>query len=1190
VNLSQGQRIGPYEILAPLGAGGMGDVYRAHDPRLGRDVALKVLPAEVADDPERLERFRREARAVAALNHPHIVTIFSIEEEHGVPFMTMELVEGRTLDHTLTDGALSLARFFDIGVALADALSAAHRKGIVHRDLKPANVMVTDDGVVKVLDFGLARETKAHDASGEDATSLGLTQAGIIVGTVPYMSPEQIEAKPVDHRSDIFSLGVVLYEMATGMRPFSGASSLALMSAILKDRPRPLTELRADVPEGVWRLAARCLEKVPSDRVQSGQDVHAELKALRRSLESGASAPAMRPAPTSGRTVASDLRVAVLPFTFRGSSDAEALADGVTDDITAGLSRFQYLRVVSRRDAETAKGHSADALAAERVGARYLVEGTVRTAGTAIRLNVRLVDTTTSAHMWAENYDRSLGSDAFALQDDLAARVVATVGDTNGVLARSLSASLKDRNMDELTVSELVMRFYGYGQHFRPEEHRRLRAAFERALVSEPSHAQGWACLAILYEQEHSQFLNPLPESHRRSREAADRSVEIDPICQAGWRALAALNFLERDFNGFRVAAERVVALNPLNTTTISYMGMLVAYAGEWARGVELVEHAIDLNPHHPGWVHYVLATNHYRKREFDKALVRAKRSNLTQFVWTPLCVAVAAGQLGHAADARAALDGIRKNHPAYLDPDKVRELWSTWLWDADLVEQLLEGFVKALALVDRPADAERPSSAVSTSKSPPSDRIASIAVMPFADLSPAKDQEWFCDGIAEEILNALTPLKNLRVAARASAFSLRGKSDDLTTIGEKLNVTTVLGGSVRRAGDRVRITVQLSEVQSGSQLWSERYDRELDDIFDIQDEIAKGVADRLKVTLVDGPLDRLARLVEQGTTDIGAYQLYLQGRALLNRRGQSIPPALEAFNRAVELDPNYSLAWAGIADAHTVQAYFGAAPPSESKPLALEAARRALELDPSSAAAHTALACATLLFENNRELAGTEFERALQLNPQYVQGRSWYALFYWQWARGDFERGVAEARRTLESDPLSAYATMILTACLFTAGRPDEAIEVGRLAVERDPESFIARWMLGNAQIEAGRYEEAIATLEGAAPMSRRHPFAVTAMAAAFGRCGKPDAAETLLRELTERAEHSYVPATQLIAPAEAVGRRDLAIQYAERAWAEREPSFILLARYFPEWRSIRSDSRFQAILREMDAPVEDP
>jgi serine/threonine protein kinase len=392
-----GKSLGPYQIVGKLGEGGMGDVYRAHDARLGRDVALKVLPADVTADPERLARFRREARAVAALNHPHIVTIFSIEEEHGVPFMTMELVEGRSLDQILAEGGLPLDRFFDIGIALADALSAAHRKGIVHRDVKPANVMVTGDGVVKVLDFGLARETEAHDGSGQDATSLGLTQAGIIVGTVPYMSPEQIEAKAVDHRSDIFSLGVVLYEMATGTRPFGGDSSPALMSSILKDRPRPLSELRTDVPEGVWRLTARCLEKAPADRVQSAQEIHVDLKGLRRSWESGASAPAVQPAPKSGPTVSSDLRVAVLPFTFRGSGDAEALADGLTDDITAGLSRFQYLRVVSRREAETAKGQSADALAAERLGARYLVEGTVRTAGTAVRLNLRLVDTATSA-------------------------------------------------------------------------------------------------------------------------------------------------------------------------------------------------------------------------------------------------------------------------------------------------------------------------------------------------------------------------------------------------------------------------------------------------------------------------------------------------------------------------------------------------------------------------------------------------------------------------------------------------------------------------------------------------------------------------------------------------------------------------------------------------------------------------
>ena len=258
--------------------------------------------------------------------------------------------------------------------------------------------------------------------------------------------------------------------------------------------------------------------------------------------------------------------------------------------------------------------------------------------------------------------------------------------------------------------------------------------------------------------------------------------------------------------------------------------------------------------------------------------------------------------------------------------------------------------------------------------------------------MSAAKDQDWFCDGIAEEILNALTPLKGLRVAARTSAFSFKGKGDDLRTIGEKLNVTTVLEGSVRRAGDRVRITVQLSDVANGFQLWSERYDRELKDIFDVQDEIARAIAERLRVTLAGSEDDRL---VEKPTTNIEAYQLYLKGRALVDRRGASVPIGLSLLRAAVELDPDYSLAWAGVADALTVMAYSGAARGSESKPQAIAAAKRAIELNPASAVAHTALACATLLYENNRAMAKQEFERALDLNPRYGMGRCWYANFY---------------------------------------------------------------------------------------------------------------------------------------------------------------------------------------------------
>jgi TolB-like protein/Tfp pilus assembly protein PilF len=763
-----GRRLGTYEILSLLGAGGMGEVYRARDTKLNRDVALKILPDAFALDADRLARFRREAQAVAALNHPHIVTIFSIEEADDVPFMTMELIEGRTLDQGLPAGGLPLARFFDIAIALADALSAAHRKHIIHRDLKPANVMVTDDGNVKVLDFGLARTVDPDAVRLEEAvTSLGLTAAGTIVGTMPYMSPEQIEAKPLDHRTDLFSLGIILYELATGERPFRGDSSAGLMSSILKDHPQSVGERRSDVPGDVCRLIDRCLEKEPRDRIQTASELLVELKAQRRARESG-----------------------------------------------------------------------------------------------------------------------------------------------TGV-------------------------------------------------------------------------------------------------------------------------------------------------AGRPVRGIA----------------------------------------------------------------------------------------------------------------------------------PPPAERGASIAVLAFTDMSAAKDQDWFCDGIAEEILNALTPLKGLRVAARTSAFSFKGKGDDLRSIGEKLNVTTVLEGSVRRAGDRVRITVQLSDVANGFQLWSERYDRELKDIFDVQDEIAKAIVDRLRITLVGSQGDRL---VEQATTNIEAYQLYLRGRALVDRRGASVPVGLDLLRAAVALDPGYSLAWAGVADALTVLAYSGAARGSDSKAQAMAAANRSIELDPTSAVAHTSLACATLLYENNRRLAKQKFERALELNPSYAMGRCWYGHFYLNWACGEFEQGIAQTRRALESDPLSAYLTMSLGVCLFTAGRLDAAIDTCRRAVQMDPESFVSRWALGIALGQARRFEEAVSMLEKAADMSARHTLAITALAGVFGQTGNLADALALHRELMDRVSRGYVSPSHLALTAEAAGLHEEAMAFARRAWDEREPSFILWARHFPQYRALHPDPRFAAILREMDSPDE--
>jgi tetratricopeptide (TPR) repeat protein len=311
-----------------------------------------------------------------------------------------------------------------------------------------------------------------------------------------------------------------------------------------------------------------------------------------------------------------------------------------------------------------------------------------------------------------------------------------------------------------------------------------------------------------------------------------------------------------------------------------------------------------------------------------------------------------------------------------------------------------------------------------------------------------------------------------------------------------------------------------------------------------------------------------------------------LKGRALVDRRGASVPAGLDLLEKAVRLDAGYSLAWAAIADALTVLAYSGAARGSEAKPRAMAAARRSIELDPASAAGHTALACATLLFENDRAAAKQEFERALELSPNYGMGRCWYALFYCQWARGDFEQGIAEARRALDSDPLSSYVTMNLANCLLTAGRLDEAIETGRRAIQLDHESFVARWALGIALGMSGRFEDAVATLEAAARMSGRHGLALVALASVFGQWGKRSEAVALHRELMDRASREYVSASHLALTAEAAGDHEEAMAFVRRAWDEREPAFILWGRHFPPYRALHSDPRFAAILREMDSP----
>lgn len=304
MSLSPGQKLAHYEILATIGKGGMGEVYRARDAKLERDVAIKVLPDELAENENRLARFQREAKAIAALNHPNIVTAYSVEDADDVHFITMELVEGKTLAQLLPTRGFALDKFFDIAIPLADAVAAAHGRGIVHRDLKPSNVMVTDDGRLKVLDFGLAKPTGGLSGVdvGSDLATAAKTEQGVIVGTVSYMSPEQAQGLPVDARSDVFSLGIVIFEMLSGQLPFEGETTAGVLSSIVKDEPKAINELRSGVPRELSRLARRCLAKDPSRRLQTALDVRNEIEELKKELETGELAAKAAPATRTAST------------------------------------------------------------------------------------------------------------------------------------------------------------------------------------------------------------------------------------------------------------------------------------------------------------------------------------------------------------------------------------------------------------------------------------------------------------------------------------------------------------------------------------------------------------------------------------------------------------------------------------------------------------------------------------------------------------------------------------------------------------------------------------------------------------------------------------------------------------------------------------------------------------------------
>src|SRR6059058_1139099 len=455
-----------------------------------------------------------------------------------------------------------------------------------------------------------------------------------------------------------------------------------------------------------------------------------------------------------------------------------------------------------------------------------------------------------------------------------------------------------------------------------------------------------------------------------------------------------------------------------------------------------------------------------------------------------------------------------------------------------------------------------------------------SIAVLPFANLSGDPEFEYFSEGIAEEIINALTQLPGLHVAARTSSFAFRGPAIDLTEVGAKLKVATVLEGSVRKAGNRLRIGAQLVKVGDGYHLWSERYDREMPDVFAIQDEISKAIANRLQVTLgVEG-----TPLVTPATGNLDAYHLYLKGRYYLAQRGLGLKKALECFDQALALDPQYALAYAGLADACTVLAQYGLAPPNVLRPRARAAVQKALDLAPDLAEVYCASGALGFICDWDWPRAARDLRRAVELNPRYVAARQWLS-YYLVFIEGRLEEGVGHAQRAVELDPLAPLLVMQFGMTLMGAGRYEEAAAPLKRAADLAPTMFLPTIHLGLLYNHLGRSEEAIAPLEVAVAASGRHPWTLSGLAVCYSSLGKLAEADAIGDELLARARREYVQSSTLAIVAASLGRMDVAFEFLDRACDEHDGILVYSKRY-PFFRLLQNDPRMERVYRRMGFP----
>jgi len=621
--------LGPYEILAPLGAGGMGEVYRARDTRLDREVAIKVLPQHLADDPDSRQRFEREAKVLAALSHPNILAIFDVGSENGVSFVVMELLPGETLRSRILQRRPRWPQALQMAIEIAEGLSAAHSRGIVHRDLKPDNIFLTQDEHVKILDFGLARWHRDIDTAETDfETNAGpATATGMVMGTAPYMSPEQLKGLHVDTRSDIFSFGCVLQEMITGQSPFSRSTRAEVISAILKEDPPSLMEFDAAIPAELDETVKHCLNKEPNQRFQSAVDLAFHLRQILGSVSLPKSTTQAvgrdaRPAGKSVKAIAAAIvlllmsasafywngsrkanvahhefkSVAVLPLqNFSADPEQQYFVDGMTEAVIADLAKIKAMKVISRTSVMPYKNSKKSLREiAKELQADAVIEGSVMRSADRVRITVQLIDASSDQHLWAESYERDL-KNVIALQGEIAQAVAQQVRVV--ITPQEQARLVKERPVDP-EVYELYLK----GRHIMTrgglEDVSMAIECFQAGIAKDPNNALLYTGLADAYIHKMSDVHESPVEATAKSRAAATKALELDESLAEAHTSLASIKlFYDWDWAGAENELKRAMELDPGYSLTYRVYGGYLTMVGRYSEARPYFEKARELDP-----------------------------------------------------------------------------------------------------------------------------------------------------------------------------------------------------------------------------------------------------------------------------------------------------------------------------------------------------------------------------------------------------------------------------------------------------------------------------------------------------------------------------------------------------------------------------------------------------------------